>query len=249
MKQDRKLFLNFSLAPSFILAFIFLRQIMHEAHELSHMTVGRLLCGQWGTRDFNFVAAVNPACEANQDFLLSVGLAGPLFNYIVIWIGVLMISFAKDAKYLSWGFVLIVSSLPIARIITAAYGGGDEMVFFKSIISNSIMARAIAILFVVGILLYPIMLAFKLLSGVKHRIWIFLTFLFAPMFLEGVLVHLFFNYLLKLGIMNTTWIMGTPLLVMVVLIVAVILFAFFIKGIGRLFSHREPELSHAKEFA
>lgn len=37
----------------FVFAFVALALVVHEAHELAHITVGRLVCGGWGARDFN----------------------------------------------------------------------------------------------------------------------------------------------------------------------------------------------------
>ena len=45
--------MKIKLTTGFIVAFIALRFVLHEAHELVHTGVGRIICGCWGQRDFN----------------------------------------------------------------------------------------------------------------------------------------------------------------------------------------------------
>jgi len=208
---------------------------MHEAHEFCHMAMGRLFCGEWGVRDFNVVAPVVAACVADKNLLLLVGIAGPLFNYIVIWIGFFLVRFSKNKVQLSWGFAFIFSSLPVARIITAVFGGGDEVLFFRSLTNDPFIARVLGSLLILIFMIYPLVTAFRRLKGYKYRILIFLTLLFAPMFLEGILVLYLLNQLLKFPALGEIWIMGSPFLVIIVLAVDVVLFWFMAKNIGTFF--------------
>lgn len=56
------------------------------------------------------------------------------------------------------------------------------------------------------------------------------------MLLEGTVVLLFFNYLLKIGVLNIYPFMGSPLLVYVILLIAIIVFILTAKNIKFLVS-------------
>jgi|GEM_PF-5152979 len=68
-------------------AFIALRHVFHELHEFGHMIAGRLLCSEFGSRDFNRVAAIPTSCQITPSIDFRVSLAGPMVNYCAIWVG------------------------------------------------------------------------------------------------------------------------------------------------------------------
>ncbi len=222
------------LSIPFLVAFISLRHLFHEFHEFGHMVSGRLFCGAWGTRDFNRVHAVADQCALSHFPDILVAFAGPLFNYIAIWTGAVLIRTAKSSGRLAWGLTLIFASLPFARLFTVLIGGGDEMGMARVYISNPLTARLTAIAVVSAILIYPLYTAFKALYVKSHKVWYFIGFLILPMILEGAVVLLFFNYLLKIGVLNETWMMGSPILVSIVLLIALITFVLSAKFINSL---------------
>ena len=114
--------LNFKFGISF-LALIFM---MHEAHEIAHTTLGRIICGDWGERDFN-VWGLAEGC--NQGDLVSMlpTYFGPFFTFIMIWIGAFFLKPENSVQKKSFGFALIFANMPLARIFTAIIGGGDEV--------------------------------------------------------------------------------------------------------------------------
>jgi hypothetical protein len=222
------------LSFPFVIAFIALRHLFHELHEFSHMIVGRAICGVWGTRDFNNVHPMSKAWyEAGFNHTL-VGLEGPMINYITIWLGAILIRTSKSSSRLSWGLVLIFANLPFARLFTALVGGGDEMGVARNWISNPMLARVTTISVILSILIYPLYTAFKALYVKKNKGWYFAGFLILPMLLEGMVVLLFFNYLLKMNIWSEQTIMGSPLLVWIVLVVTFFGFLVSVKYIQTL---------------
>ncbi|MFA6275824.1 MAG: hypothetical protein WC622_03695 [Pedobacter sp.] len=229
MDNEQKLTLKISLP--FIIAFIALRHLIHELHETSHMLLGRLWCGEWGTRDFNNVQPISKTC-INAGTIPNI-LEGPMVNYILIWVGALLIKYGSNPSNKSWGISLIFASLPLARVITALFGGGDEMGTAQTFIQNAYLARLVVLALMFIVLAYPLTIAFKSLCS-RHRIIYFMSFLILPMLLEGFVVLLFFNHLLKIGIMDTIWFMGMPKLVVVVLIVDIIILLVFANRIKTL---------------
>ena len=45
--------MKLKLTSQFVLTFLALTFLMHEAHEIVHTSIGRLICGCWGMRDIN----------------------------------------------------------------------------------------------------------------------------------------------------------------------------------------------------
>src|SRR6188474_451553 len=114
---------------SFVVAFLLLLLVMMELHELVHITVGRIICGCWGTRDFNVWSLADHCRENNQSWWLAT-LAGPLFSFGVMWLGARMLS-SPSLQNRSIGFVFIFANIPFGRITTVMMGGGDEMVVLR----------------------------------------------------------------------------------------------------------------------
>ena len=223
-----------NITTLFVIAFISLRHIFHELHEFAHMVAGRIFCGVWGTRDFNNVHPISEGCEVSNYMSVISGLAGPMVNYLAIWIGVLLIRKAKTEEQVSWGLALIFCSLPVARLMTALFGGGDEIGVARLYISNPLLSRLVVIGLILLILAYPLYLAFKTISKQPKGAWYFIGFLFIPMFVEGLVVLLFFNYLLKLGVLTEPSLFGAPLLVILVLVAALITFIAVRKNLNML---------------
>ncbi|HEY5798603.1 MAG TPA: hypothetical protein VIT92_00205, partial [Burkholderiaceae bacterium] len=211
-----------------------MRHLLHELHEFGHMSAARLLCGGWGARDFNNVAAIPAGCQVTPMVDLTVGLAGPLVNYLGVWIGALLILNAKSAPRAAWGLALIFACLPFARLFTALIGGGDEMAIARSYIEHPALARAACIALVAAVLAFPLLTAWQALAGSGRRAWLFLGFLLLPMLLEGAVILWFCNSLLQLGVLSQTWAFGAPGLVIVVLALAAIVFAAMSTAIASL---------------
>jgi hypothetical protein len=226
--------LRLNLDAAFLVAFLAIRYCFHELHEMMHMVLGRLLCGVWGTRDFNNVHPVSEACAARISPL--VGLEGPMFNYLTIWLGAILILTARENhKRLSWGIVLVFASLPFARLFTALMGGGDELGVANRLIHDPTAARIADVLFVTLILFYPLRLACQRLT-IRYQLPVFLGFLLLPMVLEALVVQGLFNGLLHLGVGDQTLVMGMPALVCVLFLLDLLLLGWVWSKLGRLFS-------------
>ena len=66
--------MNLKLTPKFILTFLALTFVMHEAHEIVHTTIGRLICGCWGQRDFNVWGLCGDCSEQNPYSIITFEL-------------------------------------------------------------------------------------------------------------------------------------------------------------------------------
>ena len=124
--------MKLKLTFHYVLTFLALTFVMHEAHEIVHTSIGRIICGCWGQRDFN-VWGLCDSCETNPYGILST-LAGPIFTFIMIWYGSSLLDKNNNQKV--FGFSLIFANMPFARIFNLMIGGGDEVVVVNSLINN-----------------------------------------------------------------------------------------------------------------
>lgn len=184
---------------------------MHEAHEIVHTTIGRIICGCWGERDFN-VWGFCEGCLGKQPIALFATFAGPIFTFVMIWIGTLLISKTKSENQKSFGFSLIFANIPFARILTASIGNGDEVWGLYQLINNYNMAWAVGFISIVAITIYPLWKSYQLIENKKKILW-FLGFFLLPTLIDILLVLGVMNFILENGVLNKYWILGSPVLV------------------------------------
>ena len=217
---------------SFAIAFIALRYSMHEAHELVHTTVGRVICGCWGQRDFNEWSLCS-GCAENNALAVVATFAGPLFTYLAIWLGVYFLNPTRTIQQKSFGFVLIFSNNPFARIFTAAIGKGDEVFGLKQIFHNDALAWITGLAVVLIFTVYPLYKAFKSIENI-NKVSLFVMFLLSPMLLDLLFIFALMNPLLKSGFLGNYWILGSPILLTVFTFLMLTIFIATRKNIFKL---------------
>lgn len=201
--------MNINLTLKNTTAFLALTFVMHEAHEIVHTAVGRLICGCWGERDFNLWGLCEGCIEAHPTSLIAT-FVGPLFTFIMIWIGLYLMRKNENESNLAIGFALIFSNMPFARIFTAAIGG-DEVYGLSQMMENYEMAWAIGLISIIFITFYPLLIAYSVIE--KNRIGWFLLFFIVPMIIDLLVVLGGLNALLAAGVGSKTWILGSPIIV------------------------------------
>jgi len=200
-----------TLTPKFILAFLALTFLMHEAHEIVHTTVGRIICGCWGERDFN-VWGLCTGCPEREPLSIISTFAGPIFTFTMIWIGAFLIDDVRTVEQKTFGFSLIFANTPFARIMTASLGGGDEVWGLGYLMNDHSIAWMTGFLLVLIITIFPIVKAFKLIKNKRKLLW-FLLFFLAPTFIDILVVLGILNTLLQQGLLSSYWILGSPMIV------------------------------------
>ncbi|TYP93351.1 hypothetical protein LX73_1052 [Fodinibius salinus] len=193
-------------------AFTSLLFVLHELHEIAHTAVGRIICGCWGERNFNTWGL---CCEGDLTILASI--AGPLFTYIMIYIGYYLLS--KKYENLpgkkSLGFALVFGSMPFARIFTAMIGGGDELMeleFFLGDYLGDNALWALAIVMVTAILVPALIRAWKSIAS-SQRLWTFTGFLLLPFIFDVLVVIIGMNKVYQAGVLDQTGLLGSPVIV------------------------------------
>ncbi len=221
--------MHIKISISYIISFLFLTIVMLELHETVHISVGRLICGCWGLRDFN-VWSLCDGCDKNQTLSWMATLAGPLLSFSFMWLGMFWLS-SSDSKLKAIGFSLIFANIPFGRISEAMRGAGDEMVVTKHLLANyfsSTQMILICSIIVLAIGLPPIIKAFRILTNKKSWLYI-LGFLTLPIAFILAYILIGMNTLLKSGLLSGIGIMGTPLLITIHTLLA-ILFLFLFRN-------------------
>ncbi|MEX0273964.1 MAG: hypothetical protein AB3N16_06275 [Flavobacteriaceae bacterium] len=227
--------MNLQPNSKFVISFLALTFLMHEAHELAHTTLGRIICGAWGVRDFN-VWRLAEGCSKGNLFTMLPTYVGPIFTFTMIWIGAFLLAPKNDIQKKSLGFAFIFANLPFARILTAALGGGDEVYATSILLNDHSLAWGLGPSGILLIFAYPLYKGFITIE--KHRIAWFSLFFFVPVIIDMVVVLGLMNTLLERGFLSDYWILGSPILVTLWTILALLGFIVMQKHIYTLGSGR-----------
>jgi hypothetical protein len=206
----------------YCVAFLALLFVMHEAHEIAHTTIGRLLCGCWGQRDFN-VWGLCESCVVSEDIGFIATMAGPLFSFIMMWWGASMLKTSNSNTRKSLGYGLIFANMPFARILTAvAMGGGDEVYTLRHFLDNDTLAWVLGSVAILAICAFPLYKAYTAIS--RRRLPWFLLFFILPLFIDLVVVLLGLNTLLEHGVLAEYWVLGSPMIVTLWTVLVILIF-------------------------
>ncbi len=224
--------MKIKLSASYIVAFLALLFIMHEAHEIVHTSIGRIICGCWGMRDFNVWGLCEGCSEAKSYALIST-FAGPIFTFIMIWIGAIILKNNQDVHKKSFGFSLLFANMPFARILTASMGSGDEVWGLNQILHNHTLSWVIGLSFILLVTFYPLIIAYRSIQNNKKIGW-FLLFFIVPVVIDLLFVLGVLNSILQQGVLDQYWILGSPMLVSVWTMFVIFVFLLFRKKINLL---------------
>jgi len=199
--------------------------VAHELHELVHTATGRILCGAWGTRDFN-VWQLAPGCESWVPTLM-----GPLFSWAVMWVGVALLASTVESR--RWtGLALIFAPNPLGRLLPAMMGGGDEGVVARSLLgAGGPAARIAVIVAALLVVIPPLVIAWRALPVAKRPLWFVLLFI-GGILITGPLFFVLGNGLLSRGVMAEPALFGAPGLIDLFMAVTLVLLAIYWRGIG-----------------
>src|SRR5258708_868239 len=101
--------------PYFILSFLCLNFFLMELHDWMHVSVAALVSGGWGPRGFDRWQMVTGASVSNGQRALAT-LAGPLVNFLVLWIGWIKMANRDSLADQSLGCNLTLAALPLPML-------------------------------------------------------------------------------------------------------------------------------------
>jgi len=190
----------------FVLFYMALFLLFTQLHELSHIITGRLVCGCYGAQaDFNIWTLCGTCFENNPYGFLPV-LAGPVFSFAGVWIGVYLLR-AKDQSNIFLGFLLVLINKPFARLFTVLMKGGDELNAARKLLSDKLPDSYIWIISLSVILLLsipPLYSCYKKLKN-KRKLLLVAGLCVGPMIFQYCYEFKLLNKLLEKG-----WGAGSP---------------------------------------
>ncbi len=195
----------------FAVAYLALVEVIWELHQQAHVQVGRLLCGDYGARDFN-VWGLARGCAAQPHALLAP-LAGPLFSFAVSYCGCLILLYAARPRVRGCGLALMLAPVPFERLLDAVRGQGDEIIVAERLAAGMPpLLPDLATVTLLAALSVPLLLAaLHALDGQRWR-WI-LGMSFLPLPVALVMKLGLLNALLRAGWLDKPRTLGTPVLV------------------------------------
>lgn len=194
-------------SPLYIIFFFALNMVMLELHEQAHLITGYCICGCYGTRNVNTWNTCEDCRQVGKLFLAA--FAGPLFSYLMIWMGTFCFLRSTDMLKRSLAFALVFANMPFARVVTAIAGGGDERTGFALMGLPVTVAKLLAMVLVLFACLLPLVQIGRRMDE-KRKWWVLAGFAIIPMVYGFVYSHRFLNYLLAAGWGMKTRILGTP---------------------------------------
>jgi hypothetical protein len=223
----------FRISWQYVLAFFGLNMFLGELHEQAHITTGYFICGCYGERDFSVWSTCDNCAHSDWSFLAT--LAGPVYSFILMWLGGLWFSRSLNIYRKALGFSILFANLPFARLFTAFMGGGDEKVVFQHLTGLAVFPKIAAILIVGLLVIPPVVLVYRNLSN-NFRGWIIAAFLVLPLVYGMLYHHMFLNYLLHQGIGTSITIMGTPDIIIIHTLVMLLIILFSRKALINAFT-------------
>lgn len=205
---------------------------MQESHELAHTSVGRLLCGCWGRRNFN-LWGLCADCVRSEPITLLATLAGPFYSFTMIWIGYYLLTKAS-ARTKSFGLALVISSMPFSRVLTPIFGGGDEIFALTRFGMNHTLAWVLTLIVVFALAVPPMVRIYRTIENRRKVLWI-IGLLLVPFLMIGAVVFaLLQGFVLGNGILADDWVLGSPMIVTLWVLTCVAVVIVFGRHLGTL---------------
>lgn len=163
------------------IAFLLLCLLLQEVHEIAHMLVDRLTVN-CGTRFFLYWKL----CEEGSNIQVAmVAFAGPIVNFILLIAGYKLLAKQSSAVQKSWGFSLVMATLPLQRLQAFVFRGSDEILGFKKLMLPTEPFKGAGLIAgLVLILLFIVPALCRVYSNIKTKnSWLILiVFLVIPFF-------------------------------------------------------------------
>jgi hypothetical protein len=192
---------DIKLTWKYSLAFYFLTMLYSSLHELVHHFAGFLICGEWGYKSFNYFKT---ACSGDPMILMAT-YAGPIFTYLVMWIGAYILSSkssSQSAKQFS--FALIFAQMPLQRMVVPFFKMNDEYYATSTLFGKTALVYWVVVFVVWLCCVPPLAVAYKAINN-KNKLLLFLFFAFLfPYVLWGPAFVLLEHLLVNKQILNET---------------------------------------------
>jgi hypothetical protein len=200
-------------------------------HELVHHFAAFLVCGEFGYKSFNSFEA---ACESDAVYWFAT-LAGPLFSYIVMYVGAYFIIRGTTNFKKHLGFALIFAQLPMQRMTGPLLQQNDEWWTVWHVWGSSDFNWWITLIVIWLLCIPPMVVAYRAIKNKRKLLWFLLYFLLLPYILLAPLFLTLEYLMLEKNILSQT-VIGIGLLFLINEIVTIIAYWFIKKYIDPFYS-------------
>lgn len=200
--------MNIQVSMRYCIAFMALFFLCSQLHEMVHIITGRFICGCWGEQqDFN-LWSLCADCEQHPYKYIAT-LAGPVFTYLMIWLGVYWLSLSNTSLQVI-GFAFVLANHPFARIFTAAMGRGDEITVLRFHLAQAWSHWYINVLGLFLVLIFAFLPLYYAYCQLEHRykLQILIGFCVIPLVVQWFYEFKFLGWLIQSGVMNEAHFMG-----------------------------------------
>lgn len=192
--------LELKLTPRYCVAFYCIIMLYASLHELVHHFVTAIVCGEFGYKSFNSFEA---ACQSENVYLFGT-LSGPLFSFIVMYIGAYFVSNGKNSMKQHLGFAMIFAQLPMQRMTGPLLRQNDEWWAVIHLWGRSEFNWWMTLMIIWVICLPPLIVAFRAISNRFRILWFLFYFLLFPYLLFGPFFFLLEYLMLKKEVLSST---------------------------------------------
>ena len=190
---------NLKITTKYCIAFYFIIMLYVSLHELVHHFTGALICGDWGYKSFNHFKT---ACDPDDNRRLIATFAGPIFTYIMMYVGAHMLLIGRTNYRRHYSFALIFAQLPVQRMTGPFFKMNDE--YYAAV---RLWGRTEEVYWVSGITLIiicipPLVVAYKSIKNKNRLLWFLFYALLFPYLLWGPIFGALEYLMVNEGILN-----------------------------------------------
>ena len=180
--MDAPNMINLKINGKYCIAFYLVIMLYVSLHELVHHFAGYLICGDWGVKSFNYFET---ACAETDKKQYLATYIGPLFTYLMMYVGMhfLRPSTSNYLKHL--GFAIIFAQLPFQRMTGPIFGFNDEYFATARLFGGSMTNQLIVTIILFGICIPPLIKAYQVIGNKRRLLWFLWYFLLFPYLIWG----------------------------------------------------------------
>lgn len=207
------------LTTKYCIALYCITMLYASLHELVHHFTGYLVCGAWGYKSFN---SFETACEGEAISYLAT-YAGPLFTFIMMYVGMYLLRTNKSHFHSQLGFAMIFAQMPVQRMLGPIMGFNDELYATGRLFGYTTLNTWIVIILVWAVCMPPLIQAYKAIQNKRKLLWFLLYALLLPYILFGPMFFLLEYLMLQKGVLDQA-VIGIGLLFIINEIVTILLY-------------------------
>ena len=174
--------INLKITWKYCVAFYLVIMLYTSLHELVHHFSAAVICGGWGTKSFNYFSTT---CSDDQKIQYLATYMGPIFTYLMMYVGMYMLRAGSSVHAKHLGFAIIFAQLPFQRMTGPIFGFNDEYYAAAQLMGGSVGLQVIMTVILFAICIPPLIKAFKVIGNKRKILWFTWYFLLFPYLLWG----------------------------------------------------------------